>query len=365
MAPRPRHQPFRDIVLTGRDTSSLWFKTSEAWERYRSYGNKSISPNCFYSFKVQFNLVHRAQYHKSQIPLRGLYNPYTYDIPDLWPHIGSGKKTPININKNLSRGEKMWRTLQESNRGGSLSGMDGWTDVMWPELYEHTHWVWQSVWCRVGSIKLHTHRWHISLRTNRTTVTDRPLVPRPGDVCVCVCVCSYSLIHHLHSRRFDLSNTRVANRILIAARLRGAIVRAVSSTSAMSKRRLRRKLKGLWLRLPDPGGVKSIHPKVTQSRKRLEENISSNIKTALFSSSTCVVTRPLTCSSSMVVQDSVGGVRAHCVCVVRPAGFSVGAPGAGPPHQHQTLWRPGNDSVCVCVCVCAASICLCAYWSFR
>jgi len=29
-----------------------------------------------------------AQYHKLQMCLRGLYNLYTYDIPDLWPHIG-------------------------------------------------------------------------------------------------------------------------------------------------------------------------------------------------------------------------------------------------------------------------------------
>jgi len=40
---------------------------------------------------IQFSLFYIAQYHKWLIFLRGLCNLYTYDIPDLWPHIGSGK----------------------------------------------------------------------------------------------------------------------------------------------------------------------------------------------------------------------------------------------------------------------------------
>jgi len=40
---------------------------------------------------LQSSLFSKAQYHKLQICLRGLYNLYTYDIPDLWPPIGSGK----------------------------------------------------------------------------------------------------------------------------------------------------------------------------------------------------------------------------------------------------------------------------------
>lgn len=35
-------------------------------------------------------------------------------------------------------------------------------------------------------------------------------------------------------------------------------------------------------------------------------------------------------------------MRAHCVCVIGPAGFAVSPPWAGSPHQHQALWRPGN-----------------------
>jgi len=70
---------------------------------------------------IQFSLFCTARYKKLQIPLRGLYNLYTYDYPDLWPQ----EKLPIiKNNKNFHRGKKV-RNLQESNRGGSLSRMDG------------------------------------------------------------------------------------------------------------------------------------------------------------------------------------------------------------------------------------------------
>jgi len=89
-------------------------------------GNKShfepSSSGVCWSWNVQFNSVCRAKYHKLQIWLGGLYNLYTYDIPDLWPHIGSGK-TPQKL-KNAFTGKKKGRNLQESNRGGSLSRMD-------------------------------------------------------------------------------------------------------------------------------------------------------------------------------------------------------------------------------------------------
>lgn len=42
---------------------------------------------------------------------------------------------------------------------------------------------------------------------------------------------------------------------------------------------------------------------------------------------------------------------AHRVCVIGPAGFPVGPPGAGPPHQHQTLWRLGNLSSPLCLLI--------------
>jgi len=45
---------------------------------------------------IQFSLFYFAQYHKLGICLRGLYSLYTYDIPDLWPHIRSGT-TPQKI----------------------------------------------------------------------------------------------------------------------------------------------------------------------------------------------------------------------------------------------------------------------------
>lgn len=43
----------------------------------------------------------------------------------------------------------------------------------------------------------------------------------------------------------------------------------------------------------------------------------------------CVIT-PVFLPS--VVQNSVGGVRAHRLCVIGPAGISVGPPRAGSPH---------------------------------
>jgi len=72
-----------------------------------------------YSIQIQLFLI--AQYHKLQISLGGLYNLDTYHIPDLWPHVGSGKTTR--------------RNLQESNRWGSLSRMD------WRHRCHVTRWI--------------------------------------------------------------------------------------------------------------------------------------------------------------------------------------------------------------------------------
>jgi len=47
---------------------------------------------------IQFSLFCIAQYHKLRTCLRGLYNLYTYDIPDLWPHIGSGSNQNQSTN---------------------------------------------------------------------------------------------------------------------------------------------------------------------------------------------------------------------------------------------------------------------------
>jgi len=61
---------------------------------------------------------------KSQIGHRGLKHLYTYDIPDLWPQIRSGK-TPPQKKKNNTQGKK----------GNTLSGeqqrripLPGWTE---------------------------------------------------------------------------------------------------------------------------------------------------------------------------------------------------------------------------------------------
>jgi len=63
---------------------------------------------------IQFSLFCLAQYKKFWICLKGLFNLYTYDIPDLWPHIGSSK-TPKNKEKTLSggkNGRKLWGEQQ-------------------------------------------------------------------------------------------------------------------------------------------------------------------------------------------------------------------------------------------------------------
>jgi len=90
------------IYLTG--SRSYWF----CWG-WRSQWWKDLRPSCRtarrttrcqagwldrssrYNSSIQFSLFCIAHYHKLQICLRGHYNLYTYDIPDLWPHIGSGK----------------------------------------------------------------------------------------------------------------------------------------------------------------------------------------------------------------------------------------------------------------------------------
>jgi len=56
----------------------------------------------------QFTFV-KPKNPKWQIILRGLYSMYTYDIPDLWPHIRSGKNTPESRKDNVSRGTQVTR----------------------------------------------------------------------------------------------------------------------------------------------------------------------------------------------------------------------------------------------------------------
>jgi len=87
-------------------------------------------------YLTQISLFYIVRYHKSQPPIRGLYTLDTYDTPDLWP------LTSHRIRKNSPKNRKkpFWvkkvRTLQERNRGGSLSRMEGsrvsnawWRDV--------------------------------------------------------------------------------------------------------------------------------------------------------------------------------------------------------------------------------------------
>jgi len=75
-------------INTGVGLQSMW----------RAVLAKQQSWQCSLFNLIQFSLFCIAHYHKIQICLRGLYNLYTYDIPDLWPHIGSGK-TPKKSKK--------------------------------------------------------------------------------------------------------------------------------------------------------------------------------------------------------------------------------------------------------------------------
>jgi len=75
-------------------------------------------------FSHQFSLFFIARYQKLQIPLRGLYNLYTYDIPDLRPHIGSGK-TPKKMRKKTFHEERSEETLR---RATEEDPSPGWTE---------------------------------------------------------------------------------------------------------------------------------------------------------------------------------------------------------------------------------------------
>jgi len=89
----------------------LWTPDTKVHESVTTV-SEVLEPSCLAPVKVdsiQFSLFCVAQYHNLQICLRGLYNLYTYDIPDLWPHTGSGKK----LKQNFHGGKKV-RTLQES-----------------------------------------------------------------------------------------------------------------------------------------------------------------------------------------------------------------------------------------------------------
>jgi len=65
----------------------------------------TICTNARNTNSIQFSSFCIAHYHKLEICLRGLYNLYTYDIPDLWPQFGSEKNSQ-EIEKNLSQGKK-------------------------------------------------------------------------------------------------------------------------------------------------------------------------------------------------------------------------------------------------------------------
>jgi len=70
---------------------------------------------------IQYSLFYGAQYHKLWIYLKGLYNLYTYDIPDLWPHIGSGK-TPKKRKNPFHRENIVKKPSGEQQRRIPLQG---------------------------------------------------------------------------------------------------------------------------------------------------------------------------------------------------------------------------------------------------
>jgi len=95
---------------------------------------------------LTFNSIQFILYSPlSQICLRGLYSLYTYDIPDLWPHIGSGKNSQ-KIGKKLSQGKKREETFRRAREEDPSPGWTEDIDVMWPEgiitEFQHMQWVW-------------------------------------------------------------------------------------------------------------------------------------------------------------------------------------------------------------------------------
>jgi len=71
---------------------------------------------------IQFKLFCIAHYHKMQVCLRGLYSLYTYDIPDLWPHIGSGKTLPKNRKRTGEKSEELFRRATEEDPSPGWTG---------------------------------------------------------------------------------------------------------------------------------------------------------------------------------------------------------------------------------------------------
>jgi len=71
--------------------SPRFSKREEIFKPSKSLRWTIFRTGCIIFFKVQSSLICIAQYHEIQICLRGLYNLYTEGIPDLWPHIRSGK----------------------------------------------------------------------------------------------------------------------------------------------------------------------------------------------------------------------------------------------------------------------------------
>jgi len=93
--------------------------SASTWTLAHRIHTEDFCITSLYINSIQF-ILYKAHFRNLQICLRGLYNASTYDIPDLWPHIGSGK-TPRKMGENPFTGKIKGRNLQGSNRGGSLS----------------------------------------------------------------------------------------------------------------------------------------------------------------------------------------------------------------------------------------------------
>jgi len=108
--------------------------------RFQSLGWKPLVV-----FTWKFNSIQFILYR----PISQMYTFCTHTLHP-WPLTSHRiRKNSQEIEKTLSGGIKV-RTLQESNRGGSLSRMDRRIDVMWPEgivtELQHIQWVRQSGW---------------------------------------------------------------------------------------------------------------------------------------------------------------------------------------------------------------------------
>jgi len=106
-----------DSLISSPVSTGFWWQRGQ--DDVRDRGNEAERR------AVEFSLFCIAQYHKLRICLKGLYNLYTYDIPDLWPHIRSGKTPKKSTQKKLSQGKKREETFR---RATEEDPSPGWTE---------------------------------------------------------------------------------------------------------------------------------------------------------------------------------------------------------------------------------------------